>query len=186
MPGAFNPLAGPVTRHLFPSFFNCTPAETDVGTRLAGPARCGDLFVRARRAGCHRSGRATAAVRWPRCASLLRYARFARRILCPAGFLVALVFSRSKNASSNSSLVSGPSSLAARRPSLRHGGLYPFPFVWYCMPDFLEPPCLSYGPSSKTGLATKGGGPPCRHGCKDGLSTRSYQSEGRVQAAVTS
>ena len=44
-----------------------------------------------------------AAVRWPRCASLLRYARFARRILCPAGFLVALVFSRSKNASSNSS-----------------------------------------------------------------------------------
>ena len=94
-----------VTRHLFPSFFNCTPAETDVGTRLAGPARCGDLFVRARRAGCHRSGRATAAVRWPRCASLLRYARFARRILCPAGFLVALVFSRSKNASSNSSLL---------------------------------------------------------------------------------
>ena len=105
MPGSFNPLAGPVTRHLFPSFFNCTPAETDVGTRLAGPARCGDLFVRARRAGCHRSGRATAAVRWPRCASLLRYARFARRILCPAGFLVALVFSRSKNASSNSSLL---------------------------------------------------------------------------------
>ena len=99
------PRSGPVTRHLFPSFFNCTPAETDVGTRLAGPARCGDLFVRARRAGCHRSGRATAAVRWPRCASLLRYARFARRILCPAGFLVALVFSRSKNASSNSSLV---------------------------------------------------------------------------------
>ena len=46
-----------------------------------------------------------AAVRWPRCASLLRYARFARRILCPAGFLVALVFSRSKNASSNSSLL---------------------------------------------------------------------------------
>ena len=28
------------------------------------------------------------------------------------------------------------------------------------MPDFLEPPCLSYGPSSKTGLATKGGRPP--------------------------
>ena len=27
------------------------------------------------------------------------------------------------------------------------------------MPDFLEPPCLSYGPSSKTGLATKGGRP---------------------------
>ena len=118
LPGAFNPLAGPVTRHLFPSFFNCTPAETDVGTRLAGPARCGDLFVRARRAGCHRSGRATAAVRWPRCASLLRYARFARRILCPAGFLVALVFSRSKNASSNSSLVSGHRPRAALRSGM--------------------------------------------------------------------
>ena len=54
-------------------------------------------------------------------------------------------------------LLTSVDSCPSARPSLRHGGLYPFPFVWYCMPDFLEPPCLSYGPSSKTGLATKGG-----------------------------
>ena len=71
--------------------------------------------------------------------------------------------------------------LPDRRPSLRHGGLYPFPFVWYCMPDFLEPPCLSYGPSSKTGLATKGGASrSCRRTVNEEPSSRPARYSRRV------